>query len=156
MNVLLVIRVKKRTEPDPGYAMQRLRDQAGEVVDWLPDNTHPGNSIIDNPEFRIIRVTGAGMTAAIADMLCAPDLLKAQDIGKGFFARGKLWQIKFSDLPPAALNALKIKVPFATRGTIYDASYTAAQVQSVWRQKVDEPRDGQGFPTDDGQTLDDL
>lgn len=156
MNILLVLRVKKRSEPDPGYDMRRLRDQAGEVVDWLPDGTHPGNSIIDNPDYRIIRVTGAGMTANIADMLCASDLLKAQDLGKGFFARAKLWQIKLSDLPPAVVTTLRVKVPFLTRGTIYDASYTAAQVQSVWRQKVDEPRDGQGLPADDGQTLDDI
>lgn len=156
MNILLVLRVKKRPEPDPGYALSRTRDQAGEVVDWLPDGTHPGNDIIDNPEFRIIRVTGAGMTAGIADMLCTTDLLKAADNGKGFLARARIWQIKLSDLPPVVLNALKVKLPFATRGTIYDASYSLAQVMSVWRQKVDEPRDGQGFPADDGQALDDL
>lgn len=156
MNVLLIIRVKKRSEPDPGYQVRRLRDQVGEVVDWLPDGTHPGNSIIDNPEFRIIRVTGAAMTSNVADMLCSPDLLKAQDIGRGFFARAKMWQIKLSDLPPAAVAALRTKVPFVTRNTIHDASYTVAQVMSVWRQKADEPRDGQGFPTDDAQTLDDI
>lgn len=156
MNILLIVRVKKRSEPDPGYAMRRLRDQVGEVIDWLPDGTHPGNSVIDHPDCRIIRVTGAGMTTGIADMLCAPDLLKAQDLGKGFFARAKVWQIKLSDLPPVVLNALKVKVPFAIRGTIYDASYTLAQVMNVWRQKTDEPRDGQGKPADDGLTLDDL
>lgn len=96
------------------------------------------------------------MTAAIADMLCASDLLKAQDIGKGFFARAKIWQLDFTLLPAGVLAALRVKVPFATRGTTWDASYTAAQIQSVWRQKPDEPRDGQGFPMDDGQTLGDL
>lgn len=156
MNLLLIIRVAKRPEIDPGYAMKRTRDQAGEVVDWLPEGADPGKSIIDNPQYRIIRVTGAGMTTDIADMLCATDMLKTQDLGKGFFPRARIWQIKLSDLPPAALAALKVKVPFLTRGTVWDASYTLAQVQSVWRQKVDEPRDGQGQPVDDAQALADL
>ena len=156
MNVLLIIRAKKRPETDPGYDMRRIRDQVGEVVDWLPEDAFPGNDIIDNPQYRIVRVTGQAMTADIADMLCAPDMLKAPDLGKGFLARARLWQINFSQLPQAALTALKTKVPFAQRGTVWDASYSVAQIQNVWRKKTDEPRDGQGKPVDDGETLDDL
>lgn len=155
-NILFVVRVRKRPEADPGYSVRRLRDQAGEIVDWLPDGMHPGNAIIDNPEYRIIQVTGAGMTETIAASVCAMDQLGPQDIGKNFLPRLKIWKLDYTLLPLAVLNALKVKIPFAIRGTIYDASYTLAQVNNVLRRKVDEPRNGQGLPTDDGETLVDL
>lgn len=156
MNVLLIIRARKRPEPDPGYDVRRIRDQVGEVIDWLPEGAWPGNEIVDNPQFRVVRVTGQAMTADIATMLVAPDMLAASDLGKGFMARAKLWQINFNLLPAAALTALKTKIPFKQRVTVWDASYSVAQVMNVWRKKTDEPRDGQGKPVDDGETLDDL
>lgn len=155
-NFLFVIRAKKRDGDSSVYKQLRLRDQAGEFVDYLPDGAWPGNAIIDDNDFRIVRVTGAGMTEAIAMSLCSNDTLSQADIGNNILPRAKIWQIDWSLLPAVVKNALRVKVPFAVRGTIYDASYSLAQIQGFLKQKKAEPRDGQGQPTDDGETLPDL
>lgn len=152
-NILFVVRVKKRNEPDPGYGIRRLRSAVGEVEDWLPETTWPGNAIIDDPQYRIIRVTGAAMTPAIADMICSGDVLSAADEGKGFLPRHRTNRVKFSDLPPAVLANLRNKVLYAVRGTYYDASFTIAQVNSVLNVKGKEARDPTtGLPTEDSET----
>lgn len=155
-NILFVIRVGKRNEPDPGYAARRVRDQAGEIIDWLPDGTHPGLAVLDDPQYRVIQVTGAAMTPALAASLCSQDVLAAPDVSKGFLPRYRIWQINYNNLPAGVLAALRVRVPFAQRGTYYDASYSAAQINAVLHQKKTEPRDLQGFPADDGEIIADL
>lgn len=152
-NILFIVRVKKRPEDDPGYNIRRVRSAVGEVEDWIPETTWPGNAIIDNPQYRIIRVTGAAMTPAIADMICSGDVLGAADEGKGFLPRHRMYRIKFSDLPAATLANLRNKVLYAVRGTYYDASFTVAQVNSVLNVKVKEARDpATGLPTEANET----
>ena len=147
-NILFVVRVRARQEADPGYKVRRLRSAPGEIEDWLPDGVHPGNAIIDHPDYRIIRVTGAGMTTALAISLCGRDVLSASDLAKGFDPRHRIWRINYNNFSNGVKNALRNRIPYAQRGTIYDASFTIAQVNAVLSQKGAEARDVMGLPTE--------
>ncbi len=150
-NILFIVRVRKRQEDDPGYKVRRVRSAPGEIEDWLPDGTWPGNEIIDNPDYRIIRVTGQAMTVSLAMSLCGRDVLSAADLMKGFEPRWRVWRIDYNNLSNAIKTALRNRVPYSQRGTIYDVSFTASQVNAVLNQKGVEARDVMGLPTEDNE-----
>jgi hypothetical protein len=152
------------------YELKRLRHGSGEAVDYMlaGDAGSYGVYPLVRRQWRIIRVTNC--TLADAQMVCGPEALSVDDIGKGFLARRRVWRLPLGNYPAMATRKAPdvddpvfagirdamlaafpqlADVPLANRRqTIYDVQITRAQFIAALILRPNEPRDLSGQPTE--------
>ncbi len=115
------------------YEQQRLRYAPGDVVDWLEaDDSNPtrcGVRVLNDPEWRIVRVTN--LTPTEAAMLCSPDVTTHEDAMSGVQCRRRLWTLPLELVP---------KVRNTKRTTVYDVLLDSSDLMEKAILRPEEKR----------------
>ena len=120
------------------YELRRRRAQAGEVVESLPADIHPGTAIVDGPIWRVMRVTGVPSGEEI--VLSSRDAETLDDLTFDTRPRRYRQRVLLKDNVDVK-NALTNRVPFADRRTFHDFETDWTTFSKLIFAKTPELRD---------------